>query len=323
MGILDIFNKQLILHFRAFTPWLLPWMHMFTFLGKEEFYLLVMPALYWCIDTTLGMRVGIILSLSTTLNIYLKWIFHTPRPYWLFPHKIPAYQTETSFGMPSGHAQNATVVWGVFAKQSATRLKMGFFVSLILFIGLSRLYLGVHSIFDILAGWLIGYFLLWAFTRYEKPVIQRFRRLPIPLQILSVFIFSVFSILTGLLLNSTHPVSPAWIVNAIMQDPQHKLFDPYAIKGLVSNAGVFFGLSTGAILLFASERYKPGGTFSRRLLQYIVGIIVVFVLWAGLKAILPAGDTFIPLSFRFLRYALVGFWISWGAPRTFVKIGIK
>ncbi len=54
----------------------------FTFLGNEEFYLLIFPLLYWCIDHTLGLRTGIMLMISGILNSYFKWMLHLPRPYW-------------------------------------------------------------------------------------------------------------------------------------------------------------------------------------------------------------------------------------------------
>jgi len=44
----------------------------FTFLGTEEFFLIVMPALYWCVDAALGLILGISLS-----RVYLGVHFPT------------------------------------------------------------------------------------------------------------------------------------------------------------------------------------------------------------------------------------------------------
>ncbi len=42
--------------FQSLGDWLILPMKFFTFLGKEEFYLLIMPAIYWCINPALGLR---------------------------------------------------------------------------------------------------------------------------------------------------------------------------------------------------------------------------------------------------------------------------
>ena len=73
-----------------------------------------MPALYWCIDARLGLRVGMILLLSNGLNAVLKLAFHTPRPYWV-DARVTGFAAESSFGLPSGHAQSAASVWGLLA----------------------------------------------------------------------------------------------------------------------------------------------------------------------------------------------------------------
>jgi membrane-associated phospholipid phosphatase len=79
----------------------------FFFSCTENFFLLLLPALYWGIEDGIGLRVGIILLLSTSVNDSLKLFFHGPRPYW-YSTDIIASAKETSFGVPSGHAQIAT-----------------------------------------------------------------------------------------------------------------------------------------------------------------------------------------------------------------------
>ena len=56
-----------------------------TFLGNTEFYLLFMPLLFWCLDITLGMRIGVLLLISGGLSSLLKFGFHSPRPCLISP----------------------------------------------------------------------------------------------------------------------------------------------------------------------------------------------------------------------------------------------
>ncbi len=75
-------------------------MQLFTFLGTEEFFLVVMPAILWCLDAALGIRLGFILLASDGLNGTLKLAFGWPRPYWV-SDQVRALASESSFGIPS------------------------------------------------------------------------------------------------------------------------------------------------------------------------------------------------------------------------------
>ena len=89
-------------------------MQLFSFLGSEEFYLFIAPFLYWCIDQSLGLRLAIGLMVSNWINLCLKQVLLLPRPYWI-SRQVNAWASESSFSLPSGHAQNAVVVWGLLA----------------------------------------------------------------------------------------------------------------------------------------------------------------------------------------------------------------
>lgn len=89
----------------------------------------------------------------------LKLAFARPRP------DVVAHLTH--FGtasFPSGHAMNAAVVYltlaGIVSRTVARRAlrawALGWAVLLVLLIGASRLYLGVHWPTDVLAGWIAG-----------------------------------------------------------------------------------------------------------------------------------------------------------------------
>ena len=156
----------IILWLQSLGEWLVSPMKMITFLGNEEFYLFIAPAIYWCLDAKLGFRLGISLMLSGIINSGFKLAFRGPRPYWV-ETKVQAFSAETSFGVPSGHSQNSAVVWGLVAKRVNKTWGWVTAIVLIGLIGFSRMYLGVHFPHDVLLGWLIGGIILWLIIKFE------------------------------------------------------------------------------------------------------------------------------------------------------------
>lgn len=153
----------LALHQRA-NPLLDRLMLSITRLGDPEFVVaIVVVSLGWLLWRQKRLESGMlaIASLGALfLNLGMKLIFSRPRPtLWQ-----PLIQ-EISYSFPSGHALGASVLYGflgyLFIRRYPQRsyLISGISITIILLIGLSRLYLGVHYPTDILAGYIVG--LLW------------------------------------------------------------------------------------------------------------------------------------------------------------------
>ncbi len=132
----------------------------FSALGYGGFLFLFMPLGYWLLSKNIFARVGLWLLLSALLNAYLKDLFQDPRPDVLFQLDAAVGQ---SYGLPSGHAQIAIVVWFWIAWE--VRKTWMWVLSSILVVGIcfSRLYLGVHDMGDVLGGIGIGLFSLLIF----------------------------------------------------------------------------------------------------------------------------------------------------------------
>ena len=131
MDIIWPLDLNITLFVQSIGPWFIIPMKFFSALGVEEFYTLVLPLLYWCVDASLGLRIGSMLLISTNLFQFLKRFFAVPRPFWLDP-RVQAHITETSFGFPSGHAQNAASIWGLAAAETKRRWFYGLAIFLIL-----------------------------------------------------------------------------------------------------------------------------------------------------------------------------------------------
>ncbi|WP_309742855.1 MULTISPECIES: phosphatase PAP2 family protein [unclassified Chamaesiphon] len=110
-----------------------------------------------------AIRFAIVCAGGIIINQEMKLFFAKPRPE-LWPRLI----ADPTFSFPSGHAVGSMVVYGFLAYILAKELPQfklyicAIASSLIISIGLSRLYLGVHYPTDIIAGYGIGF--LWLTT---------------------------------------------------------------------------------------------------------------------------------------------------------------
>ena len=306
---------------QSLGTWLHVIMEFITNLGSEMFFILAMPALYWCVDAYIGLRVSMMLLLSGALNNIFKLLFRTPRPYWTDSRVIPVVH-ESSFGLPSGHSMYSASVWGWMAVEAKKRWAGIVCIIIIFLIGLSRLVMGVHFLSDVLSGWLLGGLLVWVFSKVQKPVGKRLKKLKINQQVLLAFATSIILILLSLFARNLYPdwvLRPDWAVRA-------GEIDPLSVDGTLTMAGTWFGMLAG----FAILRQKYGilntkTTAWKLLARYIFGSIGVFVIYLGLGQSFKALSELINVIFveallRYFRYALIGFWVSLFAPLLFQKM---
>ncbi len=318
MELINQFEIAITLFIQGLGNWLQLPMQAFTFLGNEFFFLLVMPALYWSMDPKIGFRSGMMLILSVGFNSILKVLFHTPRPYWM-DARVEAMSSETSFGLPSGHSQNAASIWGIIA---ASIKKQWFTIAaivIIFLIGLSRIYLGVHYLHDVISGWLVGALLVIIYLKLEKPVADWLKRKSLAFQLLIIFVFSITLIFSGWLTTiavENWNIPGEWEKNAILAGAE--IPDPLNLEGIIAIAGVGLGFPTGYAWWKAKfGAYLINCSGLKRVIRYLVGLLGIAVLYFGLKYILPEEPGFLAAVFRYIRYALIGFWVTAIAPLVF------
>lgn len=303
-------------------------MEFFTFLGTEEFFLLVMPALYWSVDSALGARLAVVLVSSVALNGLLKVGFHLPRPYWI-DSRVMALSVESSYGLPSGHAMDATAVWGFLAAQVKGARKVWAWpvaLAVIFLISFSRVFLGVHFPSDVLAGWVFGAALLWVIFRWERPVtgwLSRWSRAPqLGLAFGVSLVFMALAAGARLAIASA-PDPLSWETTAAAAAPPEEgelAINPRDPSDGASQGGMIFGLGAALALASRTSRMDAGGAWGKRVARFGLGMLGVLVFWMGLKYVFPT-EPFLPaMVFRYIRYALTVFWVLYLAPWVFLKI---
>ena len=114
------------------------------------------------------------------LNGILKLVFHRPRPELAYVHL-------DTYSFPSGHAAGSAAIYGVvlylLARRRSWWIRAGAvaaYVTIVALVGVTRLYLEVHYLSDVLAGTCLG--LAWAagwLLLYEWRLPDMQRRLPV------------------------------------------------------------------------------------------------------------------------------------------------
>ncbi|MBI2849468.1 MAG: phosphatase PAP2 family protein [Chloroflexi bacterium] len=146
------------------SPFLLSLMQWVSFIfggWRSVLVVIVIGILVWWRAGRLEAILIPVAGLLTLINTILKLAIERPRP---SADLVRVLSHERDYGFPSGHAFFAILVLGllaylVFINMKNNRLRTIFLVgliALILLIGASRVYLGVHWPSDVVGGYLIG-----------------------------------------------------------------------------------------------------------------------------------------------------------------------
>jgi membrane-associated phospholipid phosphatase len=315
MNLLLNLGIQIIQALQAMSPVLDGVMRFFSFLGTVEFYLLLIPFVYWIVNPQLGFRLLLVLISTDFLALSFKQLLHQPRPYWISNVKILA--EESSYGFPSSHASDSLAVWGYLAYHLKKDWLWALGTVVVVMIGLSRMYLGVHFPTDVLGGWLIGLAVIMIFAACEGWAVPRLERLSPGGQICVGFIISLLMILAGLsisLLIANIPDPPEWA---------QYTHEARSLSHFFTLAGSLFGAVTGYVIMHSRFQFQARGSSWRKAARFLLGIAGVVVIYLGLDMLfgmVALDESAIGLVLRYLRYGTVTLWAMLGAPWVFLKL---
>ena len=134
------------------TPVLSGFFSLITHFGEETLFILFGLLLFWCVDKKEGYYLLCVGLLGTALNQLLKLLFRVPRP-WVrdpdFTIVESARAGATGYSFPSGHTQTSVGVYGAVARWTSRRAVRIPCIALCVLVPLSRMYLGVHTPWDV------------------------------------------------------------------------------------------------------------------------------------------------------------------------------
>lgn len=278
------FDPNYTLVLRELMPWAGALFSLITELGSDTFYIALILIGFWAFKKKESIIVGFVLMVSLTLNYILKLAIANPRPdpsYWYGDIEATNYST------PSGHSQNSATLFGWISAKVKTWWMLVISALLILLIGISRVYLGVHYLGDVLLGWGIGIVTVIILVFLQQPLTERLA------QVKQEYLYGlliIFDLAMILLFSYVFPLPPGDNFGAI--------------------GGVILGLAIGLPL---EKRYvdfsleAPRGQTWRLLLRVVIGLAVVMVLLTVLKVVLP--DDVLLRAARYGIVTLVGIFL--------------
>ena len=181
----DVFTKELIrgdtIGYELVNTYLIrdsltPFAKIITWFGSPICLILITILLFVLIkNKKIGLLITINLVAITILNQLLKFILQRPRP------EEFRVINETGYSFPSGHSMISAAVYGLLIyliykniKNKHTKNVLIIILSLlIIMIGISRIYLGVHYTSDVLAGFLLSISYLIFYIHITQKMIDK------------------------------------------------------------------------------------------------------------------------------------------------------
>ena len=261
----------------------------FTIFAEEYLLIAISLFVYWCISKKKGFITAF--SLLSAMNVMgvAKAIVRFPRPWTVIEGlDVVRQNTATGYSFPSGHTTCAASAYTSLAVTFKKRWLSISCAALIVLVGLSRMYLCVHWPMDVAGGLLIGCGVSFLMASWLDRLFDDKAR-SVRIAVIIGIVFTAGMLLLSILL----------LLEKI---------DATAFEDLNITFAMFGGLGFG----FALERTKydfeiEEGSWGRKVIRFLVGMLGVLVLMVACKALLKAIGIYNPLT-RAIRYLLVGFW---------------
>lgn len=232
------------------TPFLDKLFEGITIFGEELFMVPLLAIIYWTIDKKFGETLAYTVFTSLLFNNSLKELFSFERPIGKEGIRTLRPETATGKSFPSGHSQNAAATGTAISLYLKKRWLTMILWILIVLIGISRLYLGVHYPKDAVVGILLGFLTALICAKLLK-VMKK--------EVLYTLTFLLFI--------------PAFFFEG-SED---------FIKSFGSYAGFFLGI----LLEKNYVQFEVKGTLFKKILRVLLGILLVLLIKEGLKLLLP------------------------------------
>jgi membrane-associated phospholipid phosphatase len=283
-----------------------------SFVGSADGYVLIAILLYVLWDKQLAIRLSVLVLLTMSLNEILKFLIKDPRPFiregtYLKKWAVSAASAKglaAEYSTPSGHAMGSSAFYAYLYAFINNRWVRVAAVLTIVLIGVSRPYLGVHYVEDVLLGWAFGLSIALVAAKYTGWLSSVWNKFSYGQQIGITAAVSLALFLLSMLING-------WRIDAQPRD-------------LLGFAGFLTGIVIARPLELRKVNFDPRSSNAiKKVLRYVLSMgMVLFVLLFFDRVFGAMADKVSLLGYllQYVRYALAGIAGIFLAPLIFTRL---
>lgn len=261
---MDIQYLLLLQNFREATGGVLNGLfELLTKLGEASVVTLLTALVYWCVDKREGIFLMLTFYYNRVINGFLKITACVYRPWIRDARLLPvpeAMADATGYSFPSGHAANAASFYGgLAAGKKHPKVFRWLMAALVVLVGFSRNYLGVHTPQDVLVSIVLAVLLLFAFGRLLEWVDRNPEKdwLVLLSGAALCFLLIVYASL------KSYPVDYD-AAGQVIVDPAKMPIDSF------KNAGMGLGFAVGWFLERRYIKFDTAGKWAVRVLRFVL-----------------------------------------------------
>jgi len=271
------------------TPFLDTIIGLITRLGEETVVVVVFCAIFWCISKKMAYVIGVAFFISGLTVQGMKICFRIDRPWVADPTLNPvpaALEYSTGYSFPSGHTQSAAALFGALGAQMKSKAAIIICFTIPVLVAFSRMYLGVHTLIDVVTSLLICAILIFITLKvlaHDK--IDKKREFIIS----SVMVlYAIVVIITAAILYSNGTIEQKYIADCL--------------KAAGAGIGFAVGMFIERVYIDFSVKSK---SLILQILKFVLGVIGVLAIQEGLKLIIGT-----ELIADIFRYFLMLTWVT-------------
>jgi len=266
-----------------------------TRFGEETIGVVILCLIFWCLNKKIAYVIGIAFFLSGLTVQGMKICFRIDRPWVIDTSFNPvegAKEYATGYSFPSGHTQSAASLYGAIGAQVKQKWLMAVCFTIPVLVAFSRLYLGVHTLRDVVASLLISALFIFITVKLfagEETINKKWEFTVA----LSMIIYSLIVTAIAVILHSNGTIE------------QHYVAD--CLKAAGAGIGFATGMYVERVYINFSVKTK---SLLWQIIKLIAGIAGVLVIQNGLKEVFKLMFGADNLAADMIRYFLMLTWVT-------------
>lgn len=283
-----------------------------TILGELWLPTLICAITYWCVDFKAGLYLFSLEGVNCMLTHFFKMLACVYRP-WVIDNRIRPSELAIPFArgysFPSGHSSmSSSVLGGAAYLMHKDKIRCVMLIGLIILVGFSRLWLGVHTPQDVVCGLLTGLILVFVINRIINFLEKDKKR----------YIYA------GLFINvlAICAIIYAFYFNTYRTDciSGQLLVDPLRFKYLMATTfGYSLGIINGCILCRILIPFNPQeASLKNKIVRGVIGGVIILLLLKYMITYIAVNIS--DFKIAFLLEFIMGIFITLIYPFIFTKL---